>query len=367
MTESEDGRDYPRQTAELVGHADAERVLLDAWSSGRLPHAWLISGPRGIGKATLAYRFARFVLANSETEPASGGLFGAAPAPRDLTIDPGSPLFRRIAAGGHADFLSIERSVNEKTGKLRGEIPVEDARQIGSFFSLTAAEGGYRVCVVDAVDEMNRHAANALLKILEEPPPRSLLLIVAHAPAGLLPTIRSRCRRLTLRPLDHTDVATVLAKRLPDMPTAEQGALVNLAEGSPGRALALAGSGGLEVYRELAALFARLPEIDIEAMHGFGDRMARRENEAAYRVWADLIGWWLARLARCTAGVMEHDEIVAGEGALLRRLTAGRSLDRWAEVWEKVGRLVERADSVNLDRKQVVINTLFAVARAARA
>ncbi len=357
-----DDRAHPRFTTGLVGHGDAERALLEAWNSGRLPHAWLVGGPRGIGKATLAYRFARFALANAD----GGSLFGATTAPASLDVDPDSPLFHRIAAGGHADLLTVELSVNEKTGKPRTEIPVDDARHIAGFFALTAAEGGFRVCIVDAVDELNRHGANALLKILEEPPPRSLLLLVAHAPEALLPTIRSRCRRLMLKPLAAPDLASVLALRLPDMPAAERQALAGLAEGSPGRALSLASSGGLQVYRDLIQLLARLPDLDVEQMHGFGERLARRENGAAYQAWTDLLGWWLARLARSAAGLEAPVEIVAGEGALLQRLGGGRNLDRWAEVWEKVMRLFERAESVNLDRKQVVLNALFAVGRAAR-
>lgn len=366
LAEQPEARQHPRFTTELIGHAGAERALLEAWNSGRMAHAWLIGGPRGIGKATLAYRFARFLLANTESATSGGGLFGDAAPPSNLDTDPASPLFHRIASGGHADLLTVELTVNEKTGKRRSDIPVEDARRIGGFFGLTAAEGGYRICIVDAVDEMNRHGANALLKILEEPPPRALLLLIAHAPEALLPTIRSRCRRLSLKPLDAAHLTAVLARRLPDLPPAERLALAGLAEGSPGRALTLAASGGLQVYRDLIQLLTRLPDLDVEQMHSFGERLARRENTAAYQAWTDLLGWWLARLARNAAGVGAAAEIVAGEGALLQRLGQGRNLDRWAEVWEKVVRLFERADSVNLDRKQVVLNALFAVGRAAR-
>ncbi|HUN51927.1 MAG TPA: DNA polymerase III subunit delta' [Candidatus Sulfotelmatobacter sp.] len=355
---------HPRSTIGLTGHDEAEHTLLEAWNAGRLPHAWLIGGLRGVGKATLAYRFARFVL--DAGSPATGSLFGAAAPPAGLDIDTGSPLFHRIAAGGHADLLTVELTVNEKTGRQRSEIPAEDVRRIVDFFRLTAAEGGYRVCIVDAVDEMNRYGANALLKILEEPPPRSLLLLVSHAPEGLLPTIRSRCRRLTLKPLGEAALTSIVAERLPDLPPAERQALVGLAEGSPGRALSLAASGGVQLYHDLIQLLARLPDLDVGQMHAFGEHLARRENAAAYQVWTDLFAWWLARLARSAAGAGSPAEIVAGEGALLQRLGRGRNLDRWAEVWEKVARLFERADSVSLDRKQIVLNALFAVGRAAR-
>ena len=355
---------HPRRTADLLGHDAAERALLGAFNSGRLPHAWLITGPKGVGKATLAYRFARFLLGQGGAH-AGDGLFGAPPPPPSLDLDPASALFRRIAAEGHADLLTVERSVNDRTGKLRGEIAVDDVRRLPGFFSLTAAEGGYRVAIVDSADEMNRNAANALLKILEEPPARAVLLILANAPGGLLPTIRSRCRRLTLRPLEDALVVEVLQRRLPEGAPEERQALARLAEGSPGRAIALGRLGGVAVYTELMDLLRPLPELDIGKLHAFGDNLSRRENLPAYQVMTDLLGWWLTRLIR-SAAAGPPPEIAGGEAALAMRLTQGRGLDRWLEVWEKVGRLVERADSINLDRKQVVLNAFTTLARAAR-
>ncbi|HYM32030.1 MAG TPA: DNA polymerase III subunit delta' [Candidatus Cybelea sp.] len=361
-TDANEDRDHPRFTTDLIGHDEAEAALMAAWNSGRMPHAWLIGGPRGVGKATLAYRMARFVLAQ-----AGGGMFDAAPDARSLAIPPDHPVFRRVASRGHADLLVMERAINEKTGKLRTEITAEDARRVSAFFAHTAAEGGWRVCIVDAADEMNRQSANALLKRMEEPPPKSLLLIVAHSPGALLPTIRSRCRLLMLRPLDESAVAELLSQRLPDATAEERTALARLSEGCPGRALVLAESGGIAVYKELVGLFAGLPDLDVETLHAAGDRLARRDADVTFRVWTELFGWWLARLARAGATGEMPPEIVAGEANVLRRLGDRRRLDRWAEVWEKVGHLVERADSVNLDRKQVVLSALFAAGRAARA
>ncbi|MCY4407885.1 MAG: DNA polymerase III subunit delta', partial [Rhodospirillaceae bacterium] len=177
----------PRENPHLVGHEPAAGALVEAWGSGRLAHAWLIAGPRGIGKATLAYRFARFVLAGKE------GIDG-------LTMAPEHPVFRRIAAGGHSDLAVIERGLGDR-GRLRAEIVVDDVRKANAFLSLTAGEGGWRVVIVDAADEMNRNAANALLKRLEEPPSRVLFLLVSHAPSRMPATLRSRCRLLSLAPL----------------------------------------------------------------------------------------------------------------------------------------------------------------------
>ncbi len=184
----------PRETTVLFGHGEAEQALLESYRSGRLHHAWLISGPAGIGKATLAYRMARFVLAHPDPRAAT------VQAASSLAVAGDHAVTRRTAAQTHGDLLVIERTVNEKTGKLRQDIQVDDVRRMVGFFGSTAGEGGWRVAIVDAVDELNDQGANALLKMLEEPPRRALLLLVSHSAARVLPTIRSRCRLLALHP-----------------------------------------------------------------------------------------------------------------------------------------------------------------------
>lgn len=354
----------PRDNAELIGHQEPERLFLDAWNSGRLAHAWLLVGPKGIGKASLAYRMARFVLAGGGE---GGGLFGG--PPDSLDIHTGHPVFRRVSSGGHADLKVIERGwSDDKKTKLKTEIVVDDVRGIGHFLSLTPAEGGWRVVIIDAADEMNRNAANAVLKVLEEPPRNALMLLVAHSPGRLLPTIRSRCRRLTCKPLAEPQVAELLSKYDPGLPPADVTALARLAEGSIGKALALAEEGGLDLYREVVTMLSALPKLDVPALHAFGDRVARPENDAAWRTVTELLGWWLARLVR--AGGREGRgmaEAVPGEAALMGRLLAGASLEQWLEVWEKITNLFSRADAVNLDRKQAIISAFLAVERLARA
>src|ERR1700733_8684548 len=195
---------HPRATAHLFGHAGAEAAFLAAYRGARVPHAFLIVGPKGIGKATLAYRIARFVLAHSD--PAAAAVQKA----KSLAVDANDPVARRIAAQGQGDLLILERTPNEK-GVLRQQIAVDDVRRTISFFGATAGEGGWRIAIVDAVDELNRAGANALLKILEEPPERALLLLVCHSASRVLPTLRSRCSVLPMRPLSQSDVARALA------------------------------------------------------------------------------------------------------------------------------------------------------------
>src|SRR4030081_3780757 len=195
----------PRETTALSGHGEAETALLDAYRSGRIPHAWLIGGTLGIGKATLAYRMARFVLAHRDP------LAPNVQAAKTLAVDPSHPVARHIAAGAHGGLLTLERTLNDK-GVMRTVVTVDETRETISFFGSTAAVEGWRVCVVDTVDELNANAANALLKVLEEPPRQSLFLLVSHAPARVLPTIQSRCRKLPLRPLATRDVIQAAAQ-----------------------------------------------------------------------------------------------------------------------------------------------------------
>lgn len=353
----------PRANPLLIGHAQAEELLLAAYASGRLPHAWLISGPRGIGKATLAFRFARFLLSRgaggAAEEGGEAGLFGDTPvaaSPSGMGLDPQHPVFRRIASGGHADLLTVERRVNDKTGRLRSEIVIDDVRGIASRLAgYTAAEGGWRVAIVDAAEEMNRSAANAILKVLEEPPAQTVLLLISHNPGRLLATIRSRCRRLPLRALCEADLSALLARYRPGLAAAERAALVHIADGSIGRALTLADQGGAEIYTGLLALMAGLPRLDLVALDRFGERLARPGAEEAYAVVTELVRRWLARLIRCAA-VGEAGAGDAEEWAVVTRIASAQSLDRWLEVWEKTCGLLARAESANLDRKQVVLN-----------
>ncbi len=352
----------PWRSPRLRGHDDAEKTLLAAQQSGRLHHAWLLTGPRGIGKATLAWRFARFLLCGEQ----QGGLFGGGPESLDVAADaPGSGL---VDARSHPDLFHLRRTLNPDTGRMRAEIAVDDVRGLGAFMHMTPAMGKWRVAVVDSADEMNRNSANAVLKILEEPPPNAVLLIVAHAPGRLLPTIRSRCRRLALQPLADETVVGLLGDFMPDIQPEERGALTRLAEGSIGRALELAAAGSLNLYREMVEVLATLPDLDMARLHAFAERFAKRGEEANadWRSLNYLFDGWLKGLARHWALGTEGAAVVPAEAGLNGRLLAAASLDRWIEAWEKVAHLLSRADAVNLDRKQTVLGSFLALQTAMR-
>ena len=251
---------------------------------------------------------------------------------------------------------------------MRAEIAVDDVRGLGAFMHMTPAMGKWRVAIVDSADEMNRNSANAVLKILEEPPPNAVLLIVAHAPGRLLPTIRSRCRRLALQPLTEDAVVRLLGDYAPTTKPEERGALARLAEGSIGRALELSGAGSLELYREMVEVLVTLPELDMPRLHAFAERFAKRGEEANadWRSLNYLLDGWLKGLARHWALGSESAAVVPSESGLNGRLLAAASLDRWMEAWEKIADLLSRADAVNLDRKQTVLGSFLALQTAMR-
>ena len=352
----------PWRSQRLVGHDEAEKTMLAAHQSGRLHHAWLLTGLRGIGKATLAWRFARFLLCGQQ----QGGLFGDGPENLEVAADaPGRAL---VDARSHPDLFHLRRSLNPDTIRMRAEIAVDDVRGLGAFMHMTPAMGKWRVAIVDSADEMNRNSANAVLKILEEPPPNAVLLIVAHAPGRLLPTIRSRCRRLALQPLTEDAVVRLLGDYAPTTKPEERGALARLAEGSIGRALELSGAGSLELYREMVEVLVTLPELDMPRLHAFAERFAKRGEEANadWRSLNYLLDGWLKGLARHWALGSESAAVVPSESGLNGRLLAAASLDRWMEAWEKIADLLSRADAVNLDRKQTVLGSFLALQTAMR-
>jgi DNA polymerase-3 subunit delta' len=346
----------------LFGLGEAERTLLRAWRSGRMPHAWLITGPRGIGKATLAHRFARFVLAGGDAA-GEGGLMGGLMADQPDSLSPESPRARQIAMGGHPDLRVVTRGVNER-GRPRQEIVIDDVRDLGHFLHLTPAGGGWRVALIDAADDLNRNAANALLKVLEEPPKRSLLLLTSHSPGRLLPTIRSRCRRLALEPLPAAAVAEGLQVVRPDIAAGDVGPLVSLADGSIGRAVALADLDGVAGYGELLAILARWPRLDLPPVIAWAERFVRGGDAEGFGIARELLLGLLARVVALGAG-RPMPEAVAGELAVTKRLAEGARLDRWVGLWEKTNDLFARADGLDLDRKQALLSSLLAFETAA--
>lgn len=335
-TDRVEGFAHPREVQHLIGHEAALARASRAIRAQRPPQAWLISGPPGIGKATLAYRIARYLLEYGATDK------GAA----DLSVPERSASAIQVAAGSHPGLLVLKRGINPDTGRLMTVLSVDEIRRLGNFFGMTSGAGGWRVAIVDTADDMNEAAANALLKLLEEPPSRAMLILIANVPGRLLPTIRSRTQRLALAALSEAAVESELSRLLPDVDAQQRESLARLSGGSIGMALALADGEGVGLAAEADRLIERSAEPDVPALMAFADRMNR-----------------------VTDGLESFGAFLSQ--ALANRIRARASsdadkLDRWVEAWERINRLFARSDALHLDPRQTVLGAAHILSSTAR-
>ncbi|MDJ1156793.1 DNA polymerase III subunit delta' [Chelatococcus sp. SYSU_G07232] len=339
------GAPHPRERAVLFGHQEAEAAFLEAYRSGRLHHAWLLGGAEGIGKATFAYRVARFLLAHPD--PAALEVRQA----QDLSVPANHPVAHKVAALSHPDLTVLRRAPGTEKKGPSSIIPVDAARRALTMFGSTAGVDGYRICIVDSAEDLNLSSANALLKVIEEPPPRSLFLIVAHAPGRTLATIRSRCRRLMLRPLTQPDVVRALRSLGPPWDRAETAVIEHaaaLAEGSVRRAVGLLDAETIALVERVRAVLERLPEQDLAGLYLLAEDLAGRDAEDDFAVVLETIADWIATTVRGRAG----------EGA--------SRLAPLVEVWEKSARAAREAQVLNLDRRPLVLAIFGDLAEAVR-
>ena len=326
---------HPRNTTTLIGQdATLERAARQI-RGGKPPSGWLISGPPGIGKATFAYRIARYLLAHGAHDT------GAV----DLSVPPNDPAAMQMSAGAHPGLMLLRRRTNDKTGKLGNDLSVNEVRRLNGFFGMTSGAGGWRVAIVDTADDMNDNAANALLKLLEEPPPRAMLLLLANQPGRLLPTIRSRCQRLDLKLLDEKTLAAALTDMLPDTDAAERAALARLAGGSIGAALALAGEEGALLAAEADQLVDQAGAPDMLALLALSEKLWRMKDGAP-RLGAFLVETLSARIRA-------------------RARTGGAGLDRWTAALGRMDERFQRSTGLNLDPRQTLLSTARDLAQTA--
>jgi DNA polymerase-3 subunit delta' len=326
-----DGFAHPRETFSLLGQDVALARAARALRAGRPPSAWLITGAPGIGKATLAYRIARYLLAYGATDA----------GPEDLGVAQDHPAARQVAAQSHPGLLVLKRAINPKTGKLMTVLSVDEIRRLADFFGMTSGAGGWRVAIVDTADDMNDNAANALLKMLEEPPGNAMLLLLSNTPGRLLPTIRSRCQ-----PLDDATLAKALAEYLPEMTTGERASLARLSGGSIGAALTLATGDGGALAEEADKLIDHAREPDLLALLALGDRLFRIQD--GLEQFGDFLVESLSARIRARA----H--------------SGAAGLERWVSLRERIEQGFGRATGLHLEPRQAVLTAARDLARTAR-
>ncbi|MEP3047796.1 MAG: DNA polymerase III subunit delta' [Roseibium sp.] len=328
------GIPLPHERDQLIGHTETEQQLLTAYRSERLHHAWILGGPKGIGKATLAFRFAQFVIANPDR-------FGATVnSAHNLTVSTDHSVVRQVKAGGHPNILHLRRPWDEKGKRFKSDLPVDEVRRTVNFFGTTASAKAWRICIVDAADDMNANSANALLKILEEPPERCLFLVLSHAPGRLLPTIRSRCRCLTMKDLSQTEITAGLRELSPEktLGDAELLEIASIADGSLRSGLTLLSGDGLTIAQGTKRLAETAAQLDMKALHALSDLVAARGQSDNWENFQHVVQNWLH--ARMRAAVNR------GLGSAFR----------YIELWEETRTSVADSDALNLDRKQVVLD-----------
>ena len=325
----------------IVGQERAVEQFLAAWGSRKLHHAWLLAGPKGVGKATFARAAASRVLAEAAGPPIE------APG---LETPSDHPIAKLIAAGSHPDMRWLERLENEKTGNLSRNVSVAQVRELGEFLGLTPALSDWRVAVIDTVDELEPAGANAVLKMLEEPPPNVLFLLVSHAPGRLLPTIRSRCRRLDFQSLGDDAMTSILAREAPALDDAERRRIIAMSFGSAGRALAFAEL-DLAKLEEAALAILRQGDPTNGRRSDLALELGKRGAGERYAAFLDLAPSLIAREARGLDGPRRERALDAYARARELAMIAPRvSLDPAATVFQLGGILADVAEPASLKR-----------------
>jgi DNA polymerase III subunit delta' len=354
---SDAGLLLPRQSNLCLGYETAERQLLTAFNEGRLPHAIILSGPEGIGKATFAFRLARFLLKQGAgSADADPSLFGdALPAakPENFNVATNDPVFTQAASGGHPDLLTIERLFDEKKGRLQSEVVIDEVRRVTPFLRLTASQAGWRIVIVDDADTMNRNSQNAILKILEEPPPNTLLILVAHRPGALTATIRSRCRLIAVQPPEPAIFGKLLRIAQPELSDTAINVLYAIGGGSTGQGLRLAREGGLEAVARFMTLLESWPNWNWLEIHQLADGISRPGQEESLRAFETIFLWATEAMVRAKARGEKLPVPLDGSAAV--KIMNHYPLVALLEICENLRIHFSMADEANLDKRQAVL------------
>ncbi len=352
IIEETDAFGHPRLSRFVTGHENIEKKLLELYNAGRMPHGLVFSGPKGIGKSSMAYRLARFLFKQGVTDANQDSLFGAPEPVTTLEIPPADTIFSRVASGGHADLLTIERLYDEGKDKYKNSVEVDEIRKVAPFFRRTASEGGWRIVIVDDADTMNRNAQNALLKILEEPPQNALLILITHRAGALIPTIKSRTQTINFDALTADTFKTLLEKQGERLSNDEFSTLRELAQGSFGRALEIMNAEGLQMANRVLDLFENYPAYDKVAVHKFADGYGNTEN--GFELFAEITKSTFRQLAKTKARGGE----VTGFGVhkpLAQKLLTLLPLQHILAIGDTLEAHFQKVQTGNLDRRQGTI------------
>lgn len=356
IPEEPEGLTPPRESTLCLGHEQTEQTLLDLINSGAIPHAMIFSGTVGIGKSTMAFRLARYLLKNGTADSSQDSLFGDAPLEAtSLNVSASDLIFSKIAAGGHPDLLTIERPVDAKKGTQKNNLDVETARKVVPFLRMTSADGGWRVVIIDDADSMNRNAQNALLKILEEPPANTLLVLITHRLGAIIPTIRSRCRVLHFNPLNEETLAKLMEKEVGETLSPQEQHIINLmADGSMGIAQEIVETNGLETAATIFDIFNNWPDFNWINIHHLAESAGRQGQDAAFK-----------NVETAFLKITETLAFAKGKGinalpapldsAVFTKMLAHYSLEEWLKICENLKEHFRQARHANLDKKQAVL------------
>lgn len=370
---------FPEEQPDLVGHEVEQKLLLDLWNKKSLAGSWLFCGPKGIGKATLAYRLARFIL----SQPGEGqeeGLFGQINdvVPVSLEVSENNPVFKSVAQKTNPGLKVIECALKEEELKSRqalidagkpldpeveknrkrfNEIRIDDIREAEAFLHLTAGANGWRVLIIDAADDMNVNASNALLKSLEEPPAKTVIILISHQPGKLLQTIRSRCRKLTLKPLKNNILREKIKLKCDDFSSDDPSLLLQLSQGSMGKALFLIENNGVDIFKQMLALFESFPDLRVSQIYDFVEKASK--NKDVFKIAQMLFIQLLSLVCLSDATQTDEEFLLEYSGyQRLKKLPVLRLMDLINEFQSAFG-------DIDLDQKQVFINAFFELQREA--
>lgn len=325
----------PRSNPDLIGHEEIEGYLLKEYLDGRMPHAIILAGAKGIGKATLAYRLAKFLFAQNNSNN----------SPETLAVSSNNPAFRRVVSLGHADLLVVEREYDEKRERFKAEIPVDAARKVAPFLQKTSAEGGWKVVIIDGADSLNQNGQNAILKILEEAPKKSLLILTANQPGLFLPTIRSRCRVLSMNSLNREIMLSLLNKTIPSLSLEDKNILMEMGEGSIGTAIEFYRNDGIKLYKEISSMLSNLPKLDMVKLHELAEKLGKSSAETSYYMAINII------LKFCENKIRAKSRNGLSESY--------QETSYFLNSWDKISALAKNIDKFNLDKRQGIMGAFL--------